>query len=85
MFRGLPLPTYNHFDEILVALAYESMEYVGGAAVRTQLTPRIFTSNESPPSEKIPFHHEMAQVPSPPTHLFFYCEVPPTSGGEVNS
>ena len=35
------------------------MEYVGGAAVRTQLTPRIFTANESPPTEKIPFHHEM--------------------------
>lgn len=83
MFRGLPLPTYTHFDQVLVALSYASMEYVGGAAVRTQLTPRIFTSNESPPSEKIPFHHEMAQVPSPPTHLFFYCEVPPSMGGET--
>lgn len=85
MFRGLPLPTFNDFDQILVALSYASMEYVGGAAVRTQLTPRIFTSNESPPSEKIPFHHEMAQVPSPPTHLFFYCEVPPATGGEVST
>ena len=59
------------------------MPYVGGAAVRTAVTPRVFTSNESPPSEKIPFHHEMEQVPQPPTHLFFYCETPAASGGEV--
>lgn len=59
------------------------MPYVGGAAVRTPVTPRVFTSNESPPSEKIPFHHEMSQVPNPPTHLFFYCETPAVSGGEV--
>jgi alpha-ketoglutarate-dependent taurine dioxygenase len=59
------------------------MEYIGGAAVRTQLTDRVFTANESPPSEKIPFHHEMSQVPHPPTHLFFYCEQAPEVGGET--
>jgi hypothetical protein len=59
------------------------MAYIGGAAVRTQITSRVFTSNESPPSEKIPFHHEMSQVPEPPTHLFFYSEIPAEVGGEV--
>ena len=34
----------------------------GGAAVRTQITENVFTANESPSSEKIPFHHEMSQV-----------------------
>lgn len=33
--------------------------------------------------EKIPFHHEMAQTPLPPTHLFFFCETEPTTGGET--
>ena len=51
--------------------------------MRTQITERVFTANESPSSEKIPFHHEMSQVPKPPTHLFFYCEIPPVEGGEV--
>ena len=36
--------------------------YEGGAAVRTQITENVFTANESPSSEKIPFHHEMSQV-----------------------
>eukprot|EP01035_Chromulina_nebulosa_P021995 gene21995-28472_t len=59
------------------------MDYVGGAAVRTQITDRVFTANESPPSEIIPFHHEMAQTPSPPTHLLFYCEKEADIGGET--
>ena len=57
------------------------MPYMGGAAVRTQLTERVFTANESPSSEPIPFHHELAQTPNPPTHLMFYCEIPPNTGG----
>lgn len=51
--------------------------------MRTKLTNRVFTSNESPPTEKIPFHHELAQTPSPPTHLFFYCEQSPLEGGQT--
>ncbi|CAN6970928.1 unnamed protein product [Brassica rapa subsp. trilocularis] len=39
--------------------------------------------NESPPDQKIPFHHEMAQVPEFPSKFFFYCEVEPNSGGET--
>jgi hypothetical protein len=38
------------------------MPFTGGAAVRTQITDKVFTANESPSSEKIPFHHEMSQV-----------------------
>jgi hypothetical protein len=82
-FRGFPVAGVNDFDAIVQASGYKDMPYVGGAAVRTQVTPRVFTSNESPPSEKIPFHHEMSQVPQPPTHLFFYCEIPTAAGGEV--
>ena len=77
------VPTYLEFSSIVETIDFASMEYVGGAAVRTQLTSRVFTANESPSSEVIPFHHEMAQTPLPPTHLFFYCEVPPVSGGET--
>ena len=60
------------------------MEYVGGAAVRKLVVGRetgdaelndmqILTTNESPPSEPIPFHHELAQTPDAPDHICFYC------------
>jgi hypothetical protein len=84
LFRGFAnINSPEDFHNAVEATEYLSMDYVGGAAVRTQLTPRVFTANESPPSEIIPYHHEMAQTPHPPTHLFFFCEIPPAEGGET--
>lgn len=84
LFRcGKTAPSYLEFSSIVEAIDYSGMDYIGGAAVRTQLTSKVFTANESPSSEPIPFHHEMAQTPNPPTHLFFYCESPPDRGGET--
>lgn len=83
-FRGFEsLSEVGDFHNAIEALDYATMDYVGGAAVRTQLTPRVFTANESPSSENIPFHHEMAQTPHPPTHLYFFCEIPAQTGGET--
>jgi hypothetical protein len=73
--------TAADMNDVVEATKLQGMAYKGGAAVRTQLSARVFTANESPPSEKIPWHHEMAQVPEPPTHLFFFCETAPTEGG----
>ena len=81
LFRGWQINEPQDFHDVVEALGYDTMEYQGGAAVRTQITPRVFTANESPPSEKIPYHHELAQTPAPPTHVFFYCERPPETGG----
>jgi hypothetical protein len=52
-------------------------------APRTNVVGIVFTSNESPPDQPIPFHHEMAQVPKFPLNLFFYCEIPSKEGGET--
>jgi hypothetical protein len=40
----------------------------------------VHTTNESPPDQPIPFHHEMAQVPLYPKSVLFYCLVPPVTG-----
>lgn len=82
-FKNTILKNVQDFHDVINATGLLEMAYVGGAAVRTQITSRVFTSNESPASEKIPFHHEMSQVPEPPTHLFFYCEIPSEIGGET--
>lgn len=60
LFRNCGLRTAEDFDGFVKAMDLEAMDYIGGAAVRSQLTDRVFTANESPSSEKIPFHHEMA-------------------------
>lgn len=63
LFRGFDaLTTASDFNDIVESFGYEELPYVGGAAPRTNVVGRVFTANESPPDQKIPFHHEMAQV-----------------------
>ena len=62
LFRGFPLNTASDFNDVVEAFGFEEFPYVGGAAPRTNVVGRVFTANESPPDQKIPFHHEMAQV-----------------------
>ncbi|KAG6549587.1 hypothetical protein Mapa_008969 [Marchantia paleacea] len=83
LFRGFGLRTAADFNDFVDAFGYEELPYVGGAAPRTNVVGRVFTSNESPPDQKIPFHHEMAQVPEHPAKIFFFCEVESIQGGET--
>lgn len=69
------------FNDFVEASGVEPLPYVGGAAPRTNVHKGVFTSNESPPSEPIPFHHEMAQVPTYPSYIFFWAELPSKNGG----
>jgi hypothetical protein len=71
LFRGFPLTTPLDFNDFVAATDLDEMAYLGGAAVRKVLAPRVLTANESPATEVIPFHHEMAQTPQPPTHSTF--------------
>ncbi|MDG1115313.1 MAG: TauD/TfdA family dioxygenase [Pseudomonadales bacterium] len=82
LFRGCGVNSAEDFEAVLDAVPFENMPYLGGAAPRRQITHRrIMTANESPPDEKIPLHHEMAQTSHPPDYIFFYCDTAPTSGG----
>ncbi|XP_077217807.1 2-oxoglutarate (2OG) and Fe(II)-dependent oxygenase superfamily protein [Tasmannia lanceolata] len=83
ILRGFPLKNASDFNGVVEAFGYEELPYVGGAAPRTNVFGRVFTANESPPDQKIPFHHEMAQVPEYPSKLFFFCEEEPGRGGET--
>lgn len=85
LFRNFPVESSEEFEQMLNQTDYQNMPYVGGAAPRAQVTQsRIVTANESPASEKIPFHHEMAQVPTPPGYIFFFCEISAAEGGATS-
>ncbi|AEE76500.1 syringomycin biosynthesis enzyme-like protein [Arabidopsis thaliana] len=83
LFRGFPVNSADDFNDVVEAFGFDELPYVGGAAPRTSVVGRVFTANESPPDQKIPFHHEMAQVREFPSKLFFYCEIEPKCGGET--
>ena len=83
LFRGFPFQGPEHFNDFCETLGIEPLPYVGGAAPRNTVYKHVHTTNESPPHEPIPFHHEMAQVPLYPECLFFFCLVPSAQGGET--
>jgi hypothetical protein len=62
LLRGFPLADAAAFDALMRALGVPPKPYVGGAAVRHVVTGDVFTSNESPPAEVIPFHHGASRL-----------------------
>ncbi|KAJ3195813.1 hypothetical protein HK101_010985 [Irineochytrium annulatum] len=83
LFRGFPLESAEHFSDFVEALGVLPLPYVGGAAPRNTVFKDVHTTNESPPDQPIPFHHEMAQVPKYPKTIFFFCDGEPKEGGET--
>ncbi|KAI8903334.1 hypothetical protein EDD86DRAFT_250433 [Gorgonomyces haynaldii] len=78
LFRGFQLKSAEDFSDFVEALGAEPLPYIGGAAPRYTVYKDVHTTNESPPDQPIPFH-----LPSYPEHIFFFCHVAPTQGGET--
>ncbi|WP_299194243.1 TauD/TfdA family dioxygenase [uncultured Erythrobacter sp.] len=83
LFRGFDVPDPQAFDAAVEGYGEGGFTYEDSLsnAVRTNVTPRVFTANEAPPTTEIFLHHEMAQTPIYPAKLFFYCEIAPDKGG----
>ena len=83
LFRGFDLPDAQAFDAAVRGYGEPGFTYEESLsnAVRVNVTERVFTANEAPPTTEIHLHHEMAQTPLYPSKLFFYCEIAPETGG----
>jgi len=83
LFRGFSLRSAEDFDAFVTAFGLGNFAYNESLsnAVRVNRTERVFTANEAPPDVTIFLHHEMAQTPIYPSHLFFFCEKPADAGG----
>lgn len=83
LFRGFPVKTAEDFDRFIAAFGLQNFPYEDSLsnAVRINRTPRVFTANEAPSTISIFLHHELAQTPSYPGKLFFFCEQPAERGG----
>jgi len=83
LFRGFDVADPLAFDAAVEGYGEAGFTYEDSLsnAVRTNVTPRVFTANEAPPTTEIFLHHEMAQTPIYPSALFFYCEIAAEQGG----
>jgi hypothetical protein len=73
--------TAAHFSELMATLELPTTAMACSAGPRFAVAANVFTANEAPPEERIPFHHEMAQCDAPPSVVAFFCEVAAPHGG----
>ena len=84
LLRGWGKSSNIDFSNITHALEKDNNFNMScSAGPRIEVAPRVFTANEAPPEDKIPFHHEMAQCDNPPAFVLFFCNTPSSSGGNT--
>jgi len=84
LFRGFAIDGVANFQAVAKMLGGEPFEYLGGNSPRRRVVADVFTSTEYPSSEVISLHNEMSYLPTWPKRLFFYSEVPASSGGQTS-
>ncbi|XP_073525719.1 uncharacterized protein [Phyllobates terribilis] len=83
LFRGFHVPAATAFNDVIETFGYDDLQFMAGAAPRTHVVGRIYTSNDGPPHLFINFHNEMSYVSHQPSKAFFYCDVEPEMHGET--
>lgn len=84
LLRGWGKSNYTDFSEITNVLEKNNNFNMScSAGPRIEVAHRVFTANEAPPRDKIPFHHEMAQCGNPPAFVIFFCDTPSSRGGNT--
>ena len=68
-------------DLIAVFSGRPLMNYAGGTSPRTKFDEGIYNSTEYPADMQLDLHNEMSYLPLFPSHIYFYCEVPPGQQG----
>ena len=85
IFKDLPVKTAEDFDQFVSTFNYDTFTYEESLsnAVRINKTDKVFTANEAPREVEIFLHHEMAQTPTYPKNIFFFCKSASEAGGET--
>ncbi len=83
LFRGFAVDEVEDFEQAVLGFERPTFSYEESMsnAVRIPYSSRVFTANEAPKEVEIHLHHELAQTPTAPALLFFYCDVPADTGG----
>lgn len=83
VFSGFPIRPIDFKAVAQEISPTPPIKYVGGVAKRPMLEDGVGLANTMDKRCVILQHHEMAYYRSWPMKIFFYCETPPTSGGET--
>lgn len=81
LFRGFAISTTDEFEQFMMALADELLDYSYRSTPRTVVSGKIYTSTEYPAHQSIPLHNEMSYSRNWPMIIGFFCVQPATEGG----
>lgn len=83
LFRNFNVKNLVEFEQVIVAICDEALEYLYRASPRTQVGGRIYTSTDYPADQSIYPHNEHAYSPTFPLKILFFCQTPTAQGGET--
>jgi alpha-ketoglutarate-dependent taurine dioxygenase len=76
-------PNPEHFRRLVAAVTDKVMDFSGGAATRTKVGDKLYTSTEYPAHLPIHLHNEHCYANDWPMLVFFFCTVAPDDRGET--
>lgn len=84
LFRNFSIGSVDDFVALMKTVnTGQSVKYIGGGSPRTKVKESVYTSTEAPPAIKIHLHNELSFTDNYPSHIYFYCDIEPTKGGET--
>ena len=83
LFRGFEVNSSADFEQLIIAVAGDSLEYRERSSPRSRVGRNIYTSTDYPSSQSIFVHNENSYQQSWPLMIFFFCETPAEAGGET--
>jgi alpha-ketoglutarate-dependent taurine dioxygenase len=81
LFRGFDLATVERFEESVLAISGDLLEYKERSSPRSAVHGNVYTSTDYPPDQEIFLHNENSYQRTWPMRIFFFCRVAPGSGG----
>ncbi|MAC77880.1 MAG: hypothetical protein CML66_07425 [Rhodobacteraceae bacterium] len=83
LFRGFPVDGPETFENACARFSPGLQRYVGGGALRKNVSGRVYTSTEIAADQVIPLHCESSYFQVPPERIWFYCDTPAATGGQT--
>ncbi len=83
LFRNFDVKEVTHFEQFVKATSPALLNYQERSSPRSRVSGNIYTSTDYPASQKIFLHNENSYQHIFPLKIFFFCVIPPESGGET--
>lgn len=84
LFRNFHINAVSEFNQFSKAINPNLLDYTFRSTPRTKLGGKIYTATEYPADRHIPWHNENSYCDQWPSHILFFCVVPPSiEGGET--